>query len=55
MADPVRAREAVDLYGELGYDVRLEKIDPAELSEACGACRLATCLAYVTVYTRKAT
>lgn len=53
MADPVRAKEAIALYGELGFEVRCESILPDELSELCGSCRLATCRAYVTVYTRR--
>lgn len=53
MADPIRAREAVCLYSELGFEVRLEAAQPSELSLACGDCRLATCLAYQTIYTRK--
>jgi hypothetical protein len=55
MADPVRGREAVQLYTELGYDVHLEAVQPSELSLACGDCRLATCRAYQTIYTRKKT
>jgi hypothetical protein len=53
MADPVRAQEAVRMYSELGFDVRVEFIQPTELSEICGDCRLATCRAYSTIYTRK--
>ncbi len=53
MADSARAREATRLYTELGFEVRAEPIQFAELSLACGDCRLATCLAYVTIYTRK--
>jgi hypothetical protein len=52
-ADPVRAREAFNLYRSLGFEVRAETIQPAELSPACGDCRLATCSAYVTIYTRR--
>lgn len=52
-ADAFRVKEARQLYSELGFEVRLEPINPAELSEVCGDCRVATCLAYVTVYTRK--
>lgn len=55
MADPVRAREAKRLYSELGFEVHCAQIKPAELSEVCGDCALETCLAYVTIYTRKKT
>lgn len=53
MADPKQVEEATRLYTELGFEVRTEKILPDELSELCGNCRLATCTAYVTLYTRK--
>jgi hypothetical protein len=52
-ADPVRAREAFHIYQSLGFEVRAESILPAEFSTACGDCRLATCSAYVTIYTRR--
>jgi hypothetical protein len=53
MADPIRAKEAIQLYTELGFEVHLETIQPSELSPACGDCRLAVCYAYQTIYTRK--
>lgn len=53
MADPPRAEEARIIYTELGYEVRAESIKPSELSVLCGDCRLATCQAYVTLYTRR--
>jgi len=53
MADPIRAREAIHLYTELGYEVCTKTIKPEELSTVCGNCRLAVCRAYVTIYTRK--
>ena len=53
MADPKQVEEATHLYAELGFEVRTEEIQSVELSELCGSCRLATCRAYVTLYTRK--
>ncbi|MBW8012388.1 MAG: hypothetical protein FVQ83_14330 [Chloroflexi bacterium] len=53
MADPVREKESLDLYRELGFEVRSVPIKPSELSEACGDCRVAVCQAYTTIYTRK--
>ncbi len=55
MADPARLEEAIQLYTEMGFEVRSEAIQPNELSEVCGSCRAATCQAYVTIYTRKRT
>jgi hypothetical protein len=53
MADPTQVEEATRLYTELGFEVRTETIFPSELSQLCGSCGLATCRAYVTLYTRK--
>lgn len=53
MADAAKAKEATHLYSELGFDVHAEPVKPAELSEACGGCRLVACRAYVTIYTRR--
>jgi hypothetical protein len=53
MADAGRAREATALYSDLGFEVSAEPVRPEELSAACGDCRVATCLAYVTLYTRR--
>ncbi len=53
MADPNQVADATRLYEELGFEVRIETIQPTEMSEVCGSCALATCRAYVTIYTRK--
>jgi len=53
MADPTRAEEATSIYKELGFEVLTVAIEPSELSVLCGDCRLATCQAYVTLYTRR--
>ena len=53
MADPQRAEEAQSIYDELGFEVLAVTIKPSELSVLCGDCRLATCQAYVTIYTRR--
>jgi hypothetical protein len=53
MADPVRAKESIDLYESLGFEVRTEPIKPSELGEECTDCQLVVCFSYVTIYTRK--
>jgi hypothetical protein len=53
MADPNQVKDAIRLYTELGFEVHTEAIQPSELSSLCGSCGLATCRAYVTIYTRK--
>lgn len=47
-----RAKESVELYSAMGYEVHLEPVVAADLSEECQDCRLATDF-FVTVYTRK--
>lgn len=54
ITDPDRLDEVVGLYTELGFEVHVEDITPSELSEACGGCGLAICIAHKTIYTRKA-
>ena len=53
MADPDRAKEATQIYRQMGYEIRVEAIKPSELSSICGDCREVACKAYVTIYTRK--
>ncbi|MDH3943645.1 MAG: hypothetical protein OEV06_06100 [Anaerolineae bacterium] len=52
-ADPLRADEAIQLYSELGYEVRIETVKPEEFTDACQACGLTACHTYSTIYTRK--
>lgn len=53
MADAERAKEAVELYQSLGFEVLTEEVKPTELSDLCSDCQLVVCRYYVTVYTRK--
>ncbi|HLC02627.1 MAG TPA: hypothetical protein VJK02_06295 [Anaerolineales bacterium] len=53
IADGLRAQEAVELYTQLGYEVRAEPVQLEDLPEACEACRLATLLQFKTIYTRR--
>jgi len=55
LADPARAREAVDTYGSAGFEVHLEKLAPDDFGSACVSCAQAVCASYVVVYTRKKT
>lgn len=52
VAAPPRLEETVDLYRELGHEVRLERPTREELAEACDGCALALELFRV-VYTRR--
>ncbi len=48
-----RVDEAVELYRSMGLEVRVEKLSPADFASACADCALASCRAYVMIYTRK--
>ena len=52
MAGAGRAKESQELYAAMGYEVHLEPVAAADLSDECQDCRLATGF-FVTVYTRK--
>jgi hypothetical protein len=54
-ADARRAEEAVELYGQLGYEVRTETVRPEELTGECEGCRSPVILEFKTIYTRKRT
>jgi len=52
MADGRRAVEAMDLYRELGYEVRAEPVGAEEVADECGDCQLLMALRFTTIYTR---
>ena len=48
-----RAQEYVELYEEIGLEVRVEPVTPdLMVSEECATCLLAACDKYVVIYTR---
>lgn len=53
IADPMRAKEAVQLYTDLGFEVLAEPVKENELSEECSDCKLIVSRLFVTIYTRK--
>ena len=54
IADAKRAQDAIEMYAEMGHEVRLEPVNTAGLSEACSGCLIAFAQFRV-VYTRKKT
>ncbi len=52
IADTTREREAVDLYSELGYEVKSEPARTGDLKEKCKGCRSAFCEFFM-IYTRE--
>lgn len=53
IADPQRAKEAIELYAEMGFEVCAEPVQPEELGEDCEDCRLLAQLRFKTIYTRR--
>ncbi|HID85923.1 MAG TPA: hypothetical protein EYP55_00920 [Anaerolineae bacterium] len=48
-----RADEYVELYEEMGLEVRVEPVTPdLMVAEECATCLLAACDRYVVIYTR---
>jgi hypothetical protein len=54
-ADVQRTQEAVELYAQLGYEVRTESLQPEQLTGDCEGCRSQVLLEFKTIYTRKKT
>jgi hypothetical protein len=54
-ADEQRAKEAMELYSQLGYEVRAEPVLPEELQDDCQDCRTVVSFYFQTIYTRKRT
>ncbi len=49
----VRAREAVVLYRELGFEAESDPLKATDLPDGCDTCQLAALLALEVVYTRR--
>jgi hypothetical protein len=52
LADPVRARESVELYESLGFEVMSRRLQPDDLGPECQACAASVCSSYVLIFTR---
>jgi hypothetical protein len=52
-ADEQRAKEAMELYNQLGYEVRAEPVMPEELQDDCQDCKTVVSFYFQTIYTRK--
>lgn len=51
--DEERAKEVVDLYAQLGYEVRAEAVHAGEPQDDCHDCHASTTVRLRTIYTRK--
>ncbi len=53
VTDGRRAAEVVELYEELGYEVRAETVRREELENECEDCQLVLLMQFRTIYTRR--
>jgi len=53
IADGERAKEAMALYQELGYEVCADPLRPEDMADDCEDCKLLMLLQFKTIYTRK--
>jgi hypothetical protein len=52
-ADALRAAEAMELYAQLGFEVRAEPVGLELHADECEGCCAAVTLEFKTIYTRK--
>lgn len=52
VVDPDRARESVELYRSMGYEVTVRPLIPEDFGPMCKECASAICRSLVLVYTR---
>lgn len=52
-ADEQRTKEVVELYTQLGYEVRAEPVRAEELADHCQDCRTVVSIHFCTIYTRR--
>jgi hypothetical protein len=52
-ADDQRIQEVVELYSQLGYEVRAEPVHAGEIHEDCTDCHSAILSRFKTIYTRR--
>ena len=53
LADPNRAKEAIDLYESLGFEVLAKELKDSDFGEDCKTCAVVGCQGYVMIYTRR--
>jgi hypothetical protein len=53
LADPARAEESIELYESMGYEVRAQKLSPADFGPGCSGCAPVVGSTCVLIYTRR--
>ncbi len=53
IGDARQTKEAIELYTELGFEVRAEPVTVEDMSDDCSDCQVLILLQFKTIYTRK--
>ena len=53
IADARQAKEATELYTQLGFEVRAEPVPVEQMEDDCSDCQVLILLQFKTIYTRK--
>ena len=53
LADPDRAKEALDLYRSMGFEVKVQTLSPKDFGAKCKLCAETVCGSYSMIYTRR--
>ena len=53
IADAQRAKEAMELYERLGFEVCADPVKAEEVGDDCGDCQLLAALQFKVIYTRR--
>ncbi len=53
VADAARAKEALETYAALGFEVLAQPLEPVQFPSSCGDCSATVCRSYVLIYTRR--
>jgi hypothetical protein len=53
IADARQAKEAIELYSQLGFEVLAEPVQASEMGDNCQDCQALALLQFKTIYTRK--
>lgn len=53
LVDPDRARESVELYESMGFEVLAHELTPEDFGPQCQECASVVCRSHVLIYTRR--
>lgn len=48
-----RVSESIEIYENLGFEVKIESPQSTDFDEKCGSCAVFACKEYLLIYTRK--